>query len=106
VWFELRFGQKPLLAFGMLGAALFAIGTMAGLGALGWLLVTGVGQRWAWTLIQTCLLLGSIFFATGLLGEQIAQQRAEVRELRRELDELATRAAEADDDADVERDTR
>jgi hypothetical protein len=34
VWFELRFGQKPLLAFGMLGAALFAIGVLSGIGAL------------------------------------------------------------------------
>jgi hypothetical protein len=91
VWFELRFGQKPLLAFGMLGAALFAIGVLAGAGAIAWLLATGVGQRWVWTLIQTCLLLGSVFFATGLLGEQIAQQRAELRELRRELDEDARR---------------
>lgn len=89
VWFELRFGQKPLLAFGMLGAALFAIGVLAGVSALGWLLATGQGQRWAWTVIQTCLMLGSIFFATGILGEQIAQQRAEVREMRRELGELA-----------------
>jgi hypothetical protein len=88
VWFELRFGQKPLLAFGMLGVALFAIGVLAGLAALVWLLVSGQGQRWAWTVIQTCLMLGSIFFATGLLGEQIAQQRAEVREMRRELSEL------------------
>ncbi|MEI6741112.1 MAG: glycosyltransferase family 2 protein [Gemmatimonadaceae bacterium] len=91
VWFELRFGQKPLLAFGMLGAGLFALGTLAGLSALGWLLTTGQGQRWVWTLIQTCLVLGSVFFATGLLGEQIAQQRAELRELRRELDEDARR---------------
>ena len=91
VWFELRFGQKPLLAFGMLGAALFAIGVTAGLSALVWLLVTGQGQRWVWTVIQTCLILGSVFFATGLMGEQIAQQRAELRELRRELDEDARR---------------
>jgi len=94
VWFELRFGQKPLLAFGMLGAALFAIGVMSGAGALGWLTVTGQGQRWVWTVVQTCLMLGSIFFATGLLGEQIAQQRAEVRELRRELE--TTRRTRAD----------
>lgn len=85
VWFELRFGQKPLLAFGMLGVALFAIGVLAGVSALGWLLVFGQGQRWVWTLIQTCLLLGSVFFATGLLGEQVAQLRAELREVRREL---------------------
>jgi hypothetical protein len=91
VWFELRFGQKPLLAFGMAGAALFAIGVLAGLSALLWLLATGQGQRWVWTLIQTCLILGSVFFATGLVGEQVAQQRAEMRELRRELDEDARR---------------
>ncbi len=90
VWFELRFGQKPLLAFGMLGAALFALGVLAGLGALVWLVITGHGQRWVWTVIQTCLILGSVFFATGLLGEQIAQQRAELRELRRELDDMGT----------------
>lgn len=88
VWFELRFGQKPLLAFGMLGAALFALGVLAGVAALGVLLVQGIGLRWIWTLIQTCLLLGSIFFATGLLGEQIAVTRAEQRELRRRLDAL------------------
>lgn len=88
VWFELRFGQKPLLAFGMLGAALFALGVLAGIAALVVLLVQGIGLRWIWTLIQTCLLLGSIFFATGLLGEQVAVTRAEQRELRRRLDAL------------------
>lgn len=106
VWFELRFGQKPLLAFGMLGAALFAIGVLAGVGALGWLLASGQGQRWAWTVIQTCLVLGSVFFATGLLGEQIAQQRAEVREMRRELDEMAARQYEQDDTARPRDETR
>jgi hypothetical protein len=100
VWFELKFGQKPLLAFGMLGVALFAVGVLSGLGALVWLAVTGHGQRWVWTVIQTCLMLGSIFFATGLLGEQIAQQRSEVRELRRELDELAS-AQQDEEVADV-----
>lgn len=87
VWFELRFGQKPLLAFGMLGAALFALGVLSGIAALVVLLTAGIGLRWVWTLIQTCLLLGSIFFATGLLGEQIAVTRAEQRELRRRMDE-------------------
>ncbi|MCX5766532.1 MAG: glycosyltransferase family 2 protein [Gemmatimonadetes bacterium] len=90
VWFELRFGQKPLLAFGMLGAGLFAIGLASGLFALGVLLVKGQGVRAVWTVIQTCLLLGSIFFATGLLGEQIAVLRAEQREMRRRLDESRT----------------
>lgn len=91
VWFELRFGKKPLLLFGTLGALLFAVGALAGLVAVIVLFATGVGQRWVWTLIQTCLILGSIFFATGLLGEQVAGQRAELREVRRRLDEESSR---------------
>lgn len=88
VWFELRFAQKPLLLFGMLGAVLFAVGAVAGVGALVWLAITGVGIRAVWTVIQTCLILGSVFFATGLLGEQVAGLRAQVRELRRVSDSL------------------
>jgi glycosyltransferase involved in cell wall biosynthesis len=87
VWFELRFGRKPLLLFGMLGAALFALGVLAGLAALAWLATTGVGVRAVWTVIQTCLLLGSVFFTGGMVGELIAGQRAELAELRRELDD-------------------
>jgi glycosyltransferase involved in cell wall biosynthesis len=93
VWFELRFGRKPLLAFGMLGAGLFALGVLSGFAALVALVATGVGHRWVWTLVQTCLVLGSIFFATGLLGEQIAVQRAELRELRGQLDAARGRPA-------------
>ncbi len=94
VWFELRFGQKPLLAFGMMGAALFAIGVLTGIVAVAVRVIGGVGFRPLLTLIETCLLLGSVFFATGLLGEQIAQQRAELRDVRRALDEvLADREA-------------
>ena len=94
VWFELQFGQKPLLAFGMLGAGLFAIGTLAGVAALIALATTGFGVRWVWTLVQTCLILGALFFATGLLGEQVAGQRAEMRDLRRRLDEALTPPAD------------
>ena len=88
VWFELRFAKKPLLLFGMLGAALFTIGAIAGVIALIVLATEGVGIRPVWTVIQTCLILGSILFAAGLLGEQIAGQRAELREVRRLLDDI------------------
>jgi hypothetical protein len=91
VWFELRFGKKPLLLFGMAGAALFGLGFVAGVAALIVLMTAHVGVRAVWMLIQTCLILGSVLFATGLLGEQIAGQRAEMRELRRQLDELKLR---------------
>jgi glycosyltransferase involved in cell wall biosynthesis len=88
VWFELRFGRKPLLLFGMLGAGLFALGFLAGLGALLWLAIFGVGIRPVWTLIQTCLILGSVFFVGGFVGEMVAVQRAEMREMRRRLEEV------------------
>ena len=86
VWFELRFGRKPLLLFGMLGAGLFALGTIAGLAAVAELLFAGRGIRAVWTFIQTCLILGSTFFVGGLVGEMIAVQRAELREMRRRMD--------------------
>ena len=91
VWFELRFGKKPLLLFGMLGALLFAVGVLSGFVALGILFFEGVGVRAVWTIIQTCLILGSVFFVGGLLGEMIAVQRAEMREMRRRLDDVAGR---------------
>jgi glycosyltransferase involved in cell wall biosynthesis len=91
VWFELRFGKKPLLLFGMLGAGLFLLGFLTGVFAILYRVFAGVGYRPLLTLVETCLLLGSVFFATGLLGEQIAGQRAEMREMRRQLDELKAR---------------
>lgn len=89
VWFELGFAKKPLLFFGMLGAALFTIGVISGLVALVWLAVTGEGIRAVWTVIQTCLVVGSVFFSTGFVGELVAAQRAETRELRARIEELA-----------------
>ena len=67
VWFELRFGQKPLLLFGMLGAALVrsSASSPASLRSSG-VVIGGVGFGRSWTVIQTCLILGSVFFATGI----------------------------------------
>lgn len=91
VWFELRFGKKPLLLFGMLGAVLFMVGLLTGVVAVLWRIFAGAGFRPLINLIETCLILGSVFFATGLLGEQIAVQRAELRELRRQVEALRAR---------------
>jgi glycosyltransferase involved in cell wall biosynthesis len=94
VWFELRFGKKPLLGFGMMGAGLFLLGVLAGIVAFIWRFIIPrewggqVGFRPLLNLIETCVIVGSVFFATGLLGEQIAGQRAELRELRRKVDDL------------------
>ena len=84
VWFELRFAPKPLLFFGMLGAALVLLSAVTG----GALLFSGLGVRAAWVAIQTGLLLGTMLFIAGLLGELIAGLRAQLRELRRQVTEL------------------
>jgi hypothetical protein len=91
VWFELRFGRKPLLLFGMLGAVLFFVGLVTGIIAVLYRIFAGVGFRPLLTLVETCLLLGSVFFATGLLAELMAAQRAEISELRRTLEDLIAR---------------
>jgi glycosyltransferase involved in cell wall biosynthesis len=92
VWFELRFGQKPLLLFGTMGVALFALGVLIGAGAIAVRVLGGIGYRPLLDLVEVCLIVGGILFATGLLGEQIAGMRAEVRELRRQLDEAKARS--------------
>ena len=92
VWFELRFARKPLLMFGMLGAGMFLVAAIAGVV----LLTTGLGTRPLWAIVQTALTLGSVFFATGLLGEQVAALRAEQQELRRRLDDQSGGRAAGD----------
>jgi len=91
VWFELRFARKPLLFFGMLGALLFTIGLITGVVVVLIRVIAGVGFRPLLNLIETCLILGSVFFATGFIAELVAAQRAELTELRRTLDHLSKR---------------
>ena len=88
VWFELRFGQKPLLLFGVMGAMLAAIGVLAGLTLVGIRIFAGFGYRPLIDLVVLCVIVGTVLFVGGLIGEMIAAQRAEVRELRRRLDEV------------------
>jgi glycosyltransferase involved in cell wall biosynthesis len=89
VWFELRFARKPLLLFGMLGAALFVIGVVVGIVAILWRVIGGVGFRPLINLVETCVTVGSVFFATGLMGELIAGQRAELSQLAARIEDLS-----------------
>ena len=89
VWFELRFARKPLLLFGMLGAGLFIVGVVVGIVAILWRVIGGVGFRPLINLVETCLTVGSVFFATGLIGELIAAQRAELAQLRARLEDIS-----------------
>jgi hypothetical protein len=96
VWFELRFARKPLLLFGLLGAALFIIGVIVGIVAILWRVIGGVGFRPLVNLVETCVTVGSVFFATGLLGELIAAQRAELSQLRSRIEDLSREREQTD----------
>ena len=92
VWFELRFGRKPLLLFGVLGAGLMLLAFLTGVVAVTVRFIGGVGFRPLLDLIVISFITGVVLFVGGILGEMIAVQRAELRELRRRLDDLHTAA--------------
>ncbi len=89
VWFELRFARKPLLLFGVLGAVLFVIGVIVGIVAILWRVIGGVGFRPLINLVETCVIVGSVLFATGLTGELIAAQREELSKLAARIEDLS-----------------
>jgi glycosyltransferase involved in cell wall biosynthesis len=86
VWFQLRFGRKPMLFFGVAGAGLFIIGFLAGLAALVLRFGYGIGFRPLLNLVETMVITGIALFGFGFIGEMIAGQREEMRESLRRLD--------------------
>jgi glycosyltransferase involved in cell wall biosynthesis len=86
VWFQLRFGRKPMLFFGLAGAVALIL-------RFGF----GQGFRPLLNLVETLVLSGIALFMFGFVAEMIAGLRDELRELRRELDVIRT---PADDPAD------
>jgi hypothetical protein len=85
VWFQLRFGRKPMLFFGIAGAALFVIGFLAGVTALVLRFGYGFGFRPLLNLVETMVISGIVLFGFGLLGEMIAGMQEETREMARAL---------------------
>ncbi|HEV8123342.1 MAG TPA: glycosyltransferase family 2 protein [Gemmatimonadales bacterium] len=85
VWFQLRFGRKPLLFFGVIGAVLFSIGFLAGVAGLVLRYGYGIGFRPLLNLVETMVISGIALFGFGFVGEMVAGIREEVRELAREM---------------------
>ena len=81
VWFQLRFGRKPLLFFGVIGAALFFVGFVAGI--IGLVLRYGYNQgfRPLLNLVEIMVISGIALFGFGFVGDMIAGLREEQREL-------------------------
>jgi hypothetical protein len=88
VWFQLRFGRKPMLFFGVGGAILFVIGLLAGVVALVLRFGYGIGLRPLLNLVETMVISGIVLFGFGFLGEIIAGMREETREIARDLARL------------------
>jgi glycosyltransferase involved in cell wall biosynthesis len=85
VWFQLKFGRKPLLFFGVLGAILFTIGFIAGVVGLVLRYGYGIGFRPLLNLVETMVISGIALFGFGFVGEMVAGMREETRELAQEL---------------------
>jgi glycosyltransferase involved in cell wall biosynthesis len=85
VWFQLRFGRKPMLFFGVGGAVLFIVGLLAGIAALVLRFGYGIGLRPLLNLVETMVISGIVLFGFGFLGEMIAGMREETRDIAREL---------------------
>ncbi len=92
VWFQLRFGRKPMLFFGVAGALLFLLGVLVGAVAL-WLRFgpPHVGFRPLLDLIMVLVISGIALFGFGFVGEMVAGMREEMRALERELQRLKDR---------------
>ncbi|MEO7985462.1 MAG: glycosyltransferase family 2 protein [Gemmatimonadales bacterium] len=88
VWFQLRFGRKPMLFFGIGGAVLFLIGLLAGITALVLRFAFDFGFRPLLNLVETMVISGIILFAFGLLGEMVAGLQEETRAVARSLARL------------------
>ncbi len=91
VWFQLRFGRKPMLFFGVIGAMLFSLGLVVGILAL--YLRFGpphLGFRPLLDLIMVLVISGVVLFGFGFVGEMLAGMREDVRALEREIRRIRT----------------
>ena len=88
VWFQLRFGRKPLLFFGLSGGILFSLGFLVGVVALILRFGFGYGFRPLLNLVIVLVVSGIALFGFGFVGEMIAGLREEVHGLARAVQRL------------------
>lgn len=88
VWFQLRFGRKPMLFFGISGGILFVLGFFVGVVALVLRFGYGVGLRPLLSLVILLVVTGIALFGFGFVGELLAGAREELRAVGRSLDHL------------------
>ena len=88
VWFQLRFGRKPMLFFGVTGTVLVLLGVAVGIWEIIQRYVHQQGNRAVLYLVMLLVIAGLILFGFGFVGELVAGQREEIRALHREIDQM------------------
>ena len=96
VWFQLRFGRKPMLFFGLSGAALMFFGFLVGVYAVIERYVYGHGNRAFLYLVLLLVIAGLALFGFGFVGELVADVREQLRALEREVGRLRERGPSND----------
>ncbi|MFQ5551560.1 MAG: glycosyltransferase family 2 protein [Gemmatimonadales bacterium] len=91
VWFQLRFGRKPMLFFGLSGSLLFLLGMITGVVALVLRFGYNLGFRPLLELVMVLVISGIVLFGFGLVGEMLAGAREELRALIGAVDRLVRR---------------
>ncbi len=85
LWFQSRFGIKPMHLFGLLGSLMFAVGFLAVLTVLVLKIVSMCSENYAFYVTNSvyfylalaCMVMGLQFFLTGFIGELITRNSAE-----------------------------
>jgi glycosyltransferase involved in cell wall biosynthesis len=88
VWFQLKFGRKPMLFFGLSGAALIFLGFAVGVYAVIERYAYQQGNRAFLYLVLLLVISGIALFGVGFLGDLMAGTREELRTLQRDVDRL------------------
>jgi glycosyltransferase involved in cell wall biosynthesis len=92
VWFQLRFGRKPMLFFGFSGAVLIFLGFLVGVYALIERYVLAHGNRAFLYLVLLLVIAGIALFGFGFVGELVAGVREDLRAMEHDIDRLRERA--------------
>jgi glycosyltransferase involved in cell wall biosynthesis len=98
VWFQLRFGRKPMLFFGLWGAFLLAAGLLVGIVAFVLRFGFGMGFRPLLYAVMLLVLSGIMLIGVGFLGETVAGTRDEIRALTRAVEQLSQNRERRDRD--------
>jgi hypothetical protein len=85
LWFQTKFGIKPMHIFGLLGSLMFIIGFIAVIIVLILKMVSACSDSFSFYVTNSvyfylslaCMIVGSQFFLTGFIGELITRNSAE-----------------------------